>query len=95
MLLHTGPYIVSNHPATPPENPIKVFTPSDLTIYEARLKECVRANKERKEPNFRPLESVERFEMSATCFKKLEDALDYDGLDFQYAFTPCYTDCDS
>lgn len=33
--------------------------------------------------------------MSATCFKKLEDALDYDGLDLQYAFTPCYTDCDS
>ena len=79
-----SPPIASNHPATPPESPLDMLTPSDLTIYEARLKESVLANKERREQKFIPLHSVERVQMPASYFRKLDEAIGYDGLDYRY-----------
>ena len=83
-LLTTSPLIVSNHPATPPESPLEILMSPDLTIYEARLKESVLANKERREQNFLPSHSVERVQMSESCFRKLDEAIDHDGLDLRY-----------
>lgn len=60
------------------------MTPSDLTTYEAKLKESVLANKERRNQKFIPLRDVERVQMPASYFRKLEDAIRYDELDFQY-----------
>ena len=79
-----SPPIASNHPSTPPESPLEMLTPSDLTIYEARLKESVLANKERREQKFIPLHSVERVQMPASYFRKLDEAIAYDALDLQY-----------
>ena len=61
-----------------------MLAPSDLRIYESRLKEGVLANKERKEQNFIPLRSVERVHMPASYFRKLDEALGYDGIDLRY-----------
>ena len=80
----TSPPVASNHPATPPESPLEMVMSSDLTIYEARLKESVLANKERREQNFIPSHSVERVQMSASCFRKLDEAIGRDGLDLRY-----------
>ena len=80
----TSPPIASNHPATPPESPLEILTPSDLTIYEARLKESILANKERREQKFIPFNSVERVQMPASYFRKLDEAIGYDGLDLRY-----------
>lgn len=80
----TSPPISSNYPSTPPESPLEMMTPSDLTKYEARLKESVLANKERREPKFIPLRNVERVQMPACYFRKLEEAIGDDGLDLQY-----------
>ncbi|KAL9135267.1 MAG: hypothetical protein Q9175_003535 [Cornicularia normoerica] len=77
----TSPPISSNYPSTPPESPLEMMTPSDLTKYEARLKESVLANKERREPKFIPLRNVERVQMPACYFRKLEKAIGDDGLD--------------
>ncbi len=76
--------IASDHPSTPSESPLQLLTLSDLTIYEARLKESVRANKERREQKFKPLRSVERVKMSRSYFRKLEEAIGDDALDLQY-----------
>ena len=84
LLPTTSPPVLSNHPATPPESSLKMLTPSNLTIYEARLKESVLANKERREQKFIPLRSVERVHMPASYFQKLDEALGYGELDFQY-----------
>ena len=84
LLPTTSPPILSNHPATPPESPLKMLTLLDLTIYEARLKESVLANKERREQKFIPLRSVERVHMPASYFRKLDEALGYDGFDLRY-----------
>ena len=61
-----------------------MLAPSDLTIYEARIKESVLANKERREQNFIPLRRVERIQMPASYIRKLDEALGYDGLDLRY-----------
>jgi len=61
-----------------------MLTPSDLTVYEARLKESVLANKERREQKFIPLRNVERVHMPASYFRKLDEALGYDGFDLRY-----------
>ena len=84
LLPTTSPPVLSNHPATPPESPLKMLTPSNLTIYEARLKESVLANKECREQKFIPLRGVERVHMPASYFRKLDEALGYDGFDLQY-----------
>lgn len=76
----TSPTIPSNHPATPPESPLEILTPSDLLIYEARLQDSVLANKERREQKF----NVERLHMPQSYFSKLDEALDYGESDFQY-----------
>ncbi|MCJ1350373.1 MAG: hypothetical protein MMC33_000354 [Icmadophila ericetorum] len=60
-----------------------MLTPSDLTIYEARLKESVLANKERREQKLIPLRSVERVHMPASYFRKLDEALRCDGFDLR------------
>ena len=54
---------------------LEMLTPSDLTKYEARFKESVLANKERRERNFIPLRDVERVRMPASYFRKLDEAL--------------------
>ncbi|KAK3171767.1 hypothetical protein OEA41_003851 [Lepraria neglecta] len=77
--------MVSNHPATPPKSPLEMLTPSDLTTYEARLKESILANKERREQKFIPFNSVERVQMPASYFRKLDEAIGYDGLDLRDA----------
>ena len=79
-----SPTITSNHPATPPESPLKMLTPPDLALYEARLKESVLANKEHREQNFIPSRSVERVLMPATYFQSMEKAIGGDELDLQY-----------
>ncbi|KAK3175170.1 hypothetical protein OEA41_002416 [Lepraria neglecta] len=76
----TSPPIVSNHPATPPKSPLEMLTPSDLTTYEARLKESILANKERRQEKFTPFNSVERVQMPASYFRKLDEAIGYDDL---------------
>lgn len=83
-VLQTTTPIASNHPTTPPESPLEILMSSDLTIYEARLKESVLANKERREQNFIPSHSVERVQMAASCFRKLDEAIGHDGLDLRY-----------
>ena len=83
VLPNTSPPIAPNHLATSPESPFKILAPSDLPIYEARLKECVLANKERRDPNFTPLRNVERIQMSASYFRNLEEAIGCE-LDFRY-----------
>ena len=80
----TGPPIASNHPATPPKSPLEMLTPSNLIIYEARLKESVLANKERRTQKFIPFNSVERVQMPASYFRKLDEAIGDDGLDLRY-----------
>lgn len=86
LLTTTSPPVLSNHPATPPENPPEMLKLSDLTIYEAKLKESVLTNKERRNPKFIPLRNIERIRMPANYFRKLENAIGYDGLDLQYTF---------
>lgn len=51
--------------------------PSNLVVYEAKLKECVLASKER------TLRHVERVRMQADDFRKLEDAIGREN-DHQY-----------
>ena len=80
----TSPPIASNYPATPPESPLKMLTPLDLTTYEARLKECVLATKEHRKQKFIPFNSVERVQMPASYFRKLDKAISDDGLDLRY-----------
>ncbi|KAK3169439.1 hypothetical protein OEA41_008822 [Lepraria neglecta] len=80
----TSPPIASNHLATPPESPLEMLTPSDLTIYEARLKESILANKERRKQKFIPFNSVERVQMPASYFRKLYKAIGDDGLDLRW-----------
>ena len=80
----TSPPIASNHPVTPPESPLEMLTPSDLIIYEARLKESVLANKEYRKQNFIPFNSVERVQMPESYFRKLDKAIGDDGLDLRY-----------
>ena len=84
LLPTANPPAPSNHPATPPENPLEMLTPSTLSIYEARLKESVFANKERREQKFIPLRDVERVHMPASYFRKLDKVLGPDGDDLQY-----------
>lgn len=52
-----------------------MLTPSNLTLYEAKLKECVLANKQDRDPKFTPLCSVERVHMPASYFRMLEEVL--------------------
>ena len=80
----TSPPIASNHPATPPESPLEILTPSDLTIDEARLKEYVLATKERRKQNSTPFNSMERVQMPASYFRKLDKVFGDDGLDLRY-----------
>ncbi|MCJ1466889.1 hypothetical protein MMC07_005511, partial [Pseudocyphellaria aurata] len=61
--------------AIPPESPYGMLSSSALLTYEARLKECVLANKEHRVPNFIPLRSVERVHISLSCYLQLCDAL--------------------
>ena len=84
LLPTTSPPVLPNHPATPPESPLEMLTPSDLTLYEARLKESVLANKERREQKHIPLRNVERVHMPASYFRKLEEAIGDDALDLRY-----------
>lgn len=58
-----------------------MLTPSHLSLYKARLKESVLANKERREEKFIPLRSVERVHMPSSYFRKLDEAVGYDGFD--------------
>lgn len=83
LLPTTSPRVLS-HPATPPESPLEMLTPSDLTTYEAKLKESVLANKECRVQKFKPLRGVERVHMPASYFRKLDEAIGYDGLDLRY-----------
>ena len=75
VLPNTSPAIAPNHLATSAESPFKILAPSDLPIYEARLKECVLANKERRDPKFTPSRNVERIQMPASYFRNLEEAI--------------------
>ena len=84
ILSTTNHPIASNHPATPPESPFKT-TPLDLTRYKARFEECVLANKERKEQKFIPLHYVERVQMPASYFQKLDETLGSGELDYRYS----------
>ena len=61
-----------------------MLTPLDLTTYEARLKEYVLATKERRKQKFIPFNSVERVQMPASYFRKLDKAIGDDGLDLRY-----------
>ena len=62
----------------------EMLTPSDLTVYKARLSENVLAMKKSKEPNFIPLHSVERLCMREIYFRKLDEILGDDRYDFHY-----------
>jgi len=84
VLSTASPPIASNHPATPPESPLEILMPSDLTRYEARFEESVLANKERRGWKFIPLHSVERVQMPASYFRKLDEVLGCNELDFRY-----------
>jgi hypothetical protein len=84
LLPTTSRPVLPNHPATPPKSPLEILTPSDLTIYKARLKESVLANKERREQQHIPLRNVERVSMPASYFQMLEEAIGDDALDLRY-----------
>lgn len=62
--------------------------PSCIAEYEDRLKEGVLAKKERSHTKFISLQSVERIQMSATCFQQPEKALGDDRCDLRYTFNP-------
>ncbi|KAK3168982.1 hypothetical protein OEA41_005430 [Lepraria neglecta] len=61
-----------------------MLTPLDLTTYEARLKECVLATKEHRKQKFIPFNSVERVQMPASYFRKLDKAIGDDGLNLRW-----------
>lgn len=83
LLPTTSPPSPSNHPATPPKSLFDTLTLSDFTIYEAKLKESVLSNKERRKQKFIPLREIERVRMPAHYFRELEDTIGY-GIDFRY-----------
>ncbi|MCJ1399646.1 hypothetical protein MMC11_002848 [Xylographa trunciseda] len=60
------------------------MTPLNLTSYEARFKESVVASKERSEWKFKPLFSMERVQMPASYFHKLDEALGCGELDIRW-----------
>ncbi len=76
--------VVSNHPATPHQSPLQMLKPLDFTRYEAQLRECVVADKERRERKFIPLHCVERVQMPASYFLSLDKALGFGELDSRY-----------
>lgn len=84
LLKTTSPPILLNRPATPPESPLEIMRPSDLPVYVARFKECVLANKARREQKFIPWRNVERVHMPAGYLRKLDEVLGDDRLDLMY-----------
>lgn len=80
----TSPPIALNHLANPPESPLELLAPPDLSRYEARFEESVLATKERRERKFIPLHSAERVQMPASYFQKLDEVLGHGELDLRY-----------
>ena len=81
-----SPPTALKYPVTPPESQLDKMTPVDLTSYEARFKECVMASKKRSEWKFIPSSCIERVQMPASYFHKLDEALGCGKPDLRYLF---------